>query len=896
MNEYGSNLDDPSLKNELYVFSPTGGISLNINPKNLPQNTSQVKFELIGTNPLIKTNKGGNFSEYDHYIEDPTNPEIKSSVLGSVTCIDGRSYIKKDGIDLIYCSFEAFNTSGRAIRMEDPHVMFYINMLLIYSPELKYSTLHQYFDTVYKIMENEQVSTDIKYLLTNKAIEVEWEKCNFGKYSLFKNFFSIMKKFYKASPMFNKNVFTDEVVCKAYEDVSIRTLNGRAFAIAKFMVESEEPLNLLMLSRTIEWFQKLEGLKILTNFNENYFIYKARGNIAVEFVKQMYGKAPIIMTVPPFEAENGVVVEQPKINGKVDSASLPKAPAATVTKKPAETRRKSSDIIPDHKEIIINAKGKVTLAPKPQKKEEFPVRTTTTTATRPVVDEEDFGDQKAKPKKVKTERIATFFSLLDEKEYESDFGGRVSNFLKKAVKMGYELIPEEETQIEQIIKKFMNDYTGEQKTDICRNYKKFCLDFNISTKSNLVFALENNTNGVVISNKVVKTKAEEIIEIPKSIEKKELVTKSKKKSSDDIDFSPPPKIPKKDKFVEPTPVAAPKSKPSFVKETQKENNTFMKQESHKKADKKDFKPKESEITDHHIIYCNNISPMSGQITSNKRLFERSSRIHEDLERILNKKFPYLKVAKIGSIGCGYATSLTNNFNMALFRKDLTVKVQELELLQEVFCFLQENYFKPDSNAQASVKFDKQAILFVDKKETELICSIVFDKDNVYNSLTQKIKLLLSAQPAILHVFYKLQNDLHTKNLLKQDGLSSYLLMIMLITSCQLEFQNKKYFSGLKENNIHLSNQKIEENELLKRFTTIFQNCIQQEVSRNYYFSILNGCLCDIASSKSHYRKHDCLVYLEDPFQTEVNCSKNITTKDSDGVIQFIQNLYSNYGI
>jgi len=886
MNEFGSNLDDPSLRNELYVFSPTGGISLNINPKSLPQNTSQVKFELIGTNPLIKTNKGGNFSEYDHYIEDPTNPEIKSAVLGSITCIDGRSYIKKDGIDLIYCSFEAFNNSGRAIRMEDPHVMFYLNMLLMYSPELRYNTLHQYFDTIYKIMENEQVSIDLKYLLTNKVIEVEWEKCNFGKYSLFKNFFSIMKKFYKASPMFTKNAFTDEVVTKAYEDVLIRTLNGRAFAITKFMVESEEPLNLLILSRTIEWFQKLEGLKILTNFNENYFIYKARGNIAVEFVKQMYGKAPIIMTVPPFEAENGVVVEQPKTNGKVDSASLPKAPAATAAKKQAEIRRKSSDIV-DNRDVV-NAKAKASPAPKPQKKEEVPVRITT---TRPRIDEEEFEDQKAKPKKVKTERIATFFSLLDQDDYESDFGGRVSNFLKKAVKMGYELVPEEETQIEQIITKFLKEYTAEQRTDISRNYKKFCLDFDRTTNSNIVFALDNNTNGVVISNKVVKTKTEEIIQVPKSIEKKEIITQKKKKSSDEIDFSPP-KILKKDKIVEQTF----KNKPVIIKETQKENNNFVKQESQKKPNYKEVKTKEPEITDHHIIYCNNISPMSGQITNNKRLFERASRIHEDLERILNKKFAYLKVTKIGSIGCGYATSLTNNFNMALFRKDLTVKIQELELLQDVFSFLQENYFKADSNAQITVKFDKQTILFVDKKETELICSIVFDKENIYNSLTQKIKLLLSAQPSVLHVFYKLQNDLQAKSLLKQDGISSYLLMIMLITSCQLEFQGKKYFAGLKENNIHLSNQKIEENELLKRFTTIFQNCIQQEVSRNYYFSILNGCLCDIASSKSHYRKNDCLVYLEDPFQTEVNCSKNLTTKDSDGVIQFIQNLYSNYGI
>jgi len=170
--------------------------------------------------------------------------------------------------------------------------------------------------------------------------------------------------------------------------------------------------------------------------------------------------------------------------------------------------------------------------------------------------------------------------------------------------------------------------------------------------------------------------------------------------------------------------------------------------------------------------------------------------------------------------------------MVLFRKDLTVKIQELELLQDVFNFLQENYFKPESQAQIAVKFDKQTILFVDKKETELSCSIIFDKQNVYTPLTQKIKLILSAQPSILQVFYKLQNELHLKNLLKQDGISSYLLMIMLITSCQLEFQGKKYLSGLKENTIHLFNQKVGENELLRRFTTIFQNCIQQVRIKN----------------------------------------------------------------
>ena len=129
--------------------------------------------------------------------------------------------------------------------------------------------------------------------------------------------------------------------------------------------------------------------------------------------------------------------------------------------------------------------------------------------------------------------------------------------------------------------------------------------------------------------------------------------------------------------------------------------------------------------------------------------------------------------------------------MALVLKDLSVNIEESQLVEEVYRFLIENYFKEDSDHRLDVSFNRKTISFQSQKDQKLRCTLIYDHESVYRDLTQKMKLILSTQPAILQVFYRLKEELHQANLLSEEGLSSYLLIIMLITSSQLDFEGRK---------------------------------------------------------------------------------------------------------
>jgi len=184
MNE---NLENDPLAGEVFVFSPSKGIRLNINPQNLPgADDATNRFELIGNNPLIKNNKSNNHSEYDYYIEDPSNPEIKNELINDIVFSSGRCCLKKNAIDILYCGFDVFFNEQKFTLKNNPSLNFYVNILLMYPPELKHNSLLQYFAILNKILENNEITLDYKYLVTNRALEIEWEKCNFGKYNHFK--------------------------------------------------------------------------------------------------------------------------------------------------------------------------------------------------------------------------------------------------------------------------------------------------------------------------------------------------------------------------------------------------------------------------------------------------------------------------------------------------------------------------------------------------------------------------------------------------------------------------------------------------------------------------------------------------------------------------------------
>jgi len=148
------------------------------------------------------------------------------------------------------------------------------------------------------------------------------------------------------------------------------------------------------------------------------------------------------------------------------------------------------------------------------------------------------------------------------------------------------------------------------------------------------------------------------------------------------------------------------------------------------------------------------------------------------------------VIQIGSIGMGYETKTTNNINYALIRKDLLVNVPEGQLMKEVAEFLQENYLKEGSNLKIEDKYGRKTVIFNDPKNPTISISLIYDERNTYFNIVQKVRLILAMNSAILNLFNKMKAKLEEQNLLS-GGFNSYLLMMMIITSCQMEFESTK---------------------------------------------------------------------------------------------------------
>lgn len=90
-------------------------------------------------------------------------------------------------------------------------------------------------------------------MLTNKALEVEWEKCNFVKYTHFKIFFSIMKRVFKNSPLILVTQLVEGETANSFQELLRRTMNGRATSILSYLIDAEDPLKILMLFKAVEW-------------------------------------------------------------------------------------------------------------------------------------------------------------------------------------------------------------------------------------------------------------------------------------------------------------------------------------------------------------------------------------------------------------------------------------------------------------------------------------------------------------------------------------------------------------------------------------------------------------------------------------------------------------------
>jgi len=518
MNEQHTIEDNP-LAEEIFVFSPSRGIRLNIDAQQLPQqNDATSRFELIANNPLIKTNKNNNLSEYDYYIEDPSNLEIKNELINDIVFSAGRCCLKKNAVDILYCAFDVFSEEKRFDLKDNSSLNFYINILLMYPPELKHNSLLQYFSILHKILENNDITLDYKYLVTNRALEIEWEKCNFVKYNHFKAFFSSMKKFFKVSPLFTEEPFIEENTTNIYQDLLKRTLAGRALAIIQYIVDCDDQLKLLMLFKAIEWLQKLESLKMLLNLNLNFIFNRSKDKVASDLLKQMYGRSTMA-----FNLQGAEKVPSPIPITRYEESLGLKAASNLVSKIGAGVGGSSSDqIFPPQQAVerrgsesrgdqSFELSTKPKLAPTKSSDQESSnmdrIRRTDSNSSRRGMLRESIkedslpevlagsqlqaGSNKMSGQAKTQNKMNLFFDLINAAKYQEDYAGRISNFLKKASKLGYEYVESEKDKIDSIIMKFKNNYTIDQINDLIRNYKKFCGDYQILVNYQLIHALES---------------------------------------------------------------------------------------------------------------------------------------------------------------------------------------------------------------------------------------------------------------------------------------------------------------------------------------------------------------------------------------------------------------------
>eukprot|EP00330_Aristerostoma_sp_ATCC50986_P005743 CAMPEP_0114579470 /NCGR_PEP_ID=MMETSP0125-20121206/3825_1 /TAXON_ID=485358 ORGANISM="Aristerostoma sp., Strain ATCC 50986" /NCGR_SAMPLE_ID=MMETSP0125 /ASSEMBLY_ACC=CAM_ASM_000245 /LENGTH=228 /DNA_ID=CAMNT_0001770203 /DNA_START=605 /DNA_END=1292 /DNA_ORIENTATION=+ len=166
-----------------------------------------------------------------------------------------------------------------------------------------------------------------------------------------------MKRVLKISPLVVVTQILDENQSGSYQELLRRTLNGRATSILSYLIDAEDPLKILMLFKSIEWIQKLENMKIVTNINLNYIIKKTTDKLAVELLKQMYGKVAtkIISEEGEGAAEEHAYAKQtPASSDKNSSAPHAQPPAVEVLrkeKKPAPEQQQPGSSIPTNSEL-----------------------------------------------------------------------------------------------------------------------------------------------------------------------------------------------------------------------------------------------------------------------------------------------------------------------------------------------------------------------------------------------------------------------------------------------------------------------------------------------------------------------------------------------------------------
>jgi hypothetical protein len=139
---------------------------------------------------------------------------------------------------------------------------------------------------------------------------------------------------------------------------------------------------------------------------------------------------------------------------------------------------------------------------------------------------------------------------------------------------------------------------------------------------------------------------------------------------------------------------------------------------------------------------------------------------------------------------GYVTPTTNNINYALVRKDLLTSASEDTLMKEVADFLKENYLKEQCELKIENRYGRKTIIFRDPKNLSTFVTIIYDDKNSYFNTAQKIKLVLALNSALLTFFNKMKTKFEEQGILNEK-LNSYLLMMMIITTCQMEFESTK---------------------------------------------------------------------------------------------------------
>lgn len=113
------------------------------------------------------------------------------------------------------------------------------------------------------------------------------------------------------------------------------------------------------------------------------------------------------------------------------------------------------------------------------------------------------------------------------------------------------------------------------------------------------------------------------------------------------------------------------------------------------------------------------------------------------------------------------------------------------MAEEVREFFLKNFEKSIDKNIEIIPLNEKRALKLSSETYGITCAILLDLNNHIKDSLGKFRLLLSGQPRIKAAHAKVLDYLNANKLLRQDGMSTYVVLLMLIVACQMKFGGQR---------------------------------------------------------------------------------------------------------